>query len=588
MVGCSELTRLTHYNFMQKASRYVPLLGHIRVYNREKFSRDLIAAMVVTIMLIPQSLAYAMLAGLPAELGLYASIFPLLAYALLGSSNTLAVGPVAITSLMTASALGKVTALGLIGYIEGAILLALMSGAFLLLLGVFRLGFISNFLSHPVVAGFITASGLVIALSQFKHLLGITAQGHNFIELASSTLSNLSELNVYTLIIGIFSVAFLYWARKGATALLMRFGLSKSAAASASKAAPVVGVALTTLAVAMFSLDQQGVAVVGSIPTGMPSPALPSFSLAAAEALFIPAVLISIIGYVESVSVGRTLAAKKRERIDGNQELLALGAANIASGVSGAFPVTGGFSRSVVNYDAGAETQFAAIFTAIGLSFAALFLTPYLYYLPIAMLAATIIVAVLSLVDFSIFKRAWQFSKSDFAAVSITVALTLLMGVEVGVASGIIASILLLLYHTSKPHIAEVGLLPNTEHFRNILHFDVEHHPCVLSLRIDESLLFSNVSYLEEYIYDLLPKRPETKVVILDCAAVNTVDLSAIEMLESLNHRLSEQGIDLHLSHVKIPVQRMLKRTHLMEALSGEMHLTQFEAYRSLVRNYQC
>lgn len=572
---------------MEKLNRFVPLLGQISSYDRVKFSRDLIAATVVTIMLIPQSLAYAMLAGVPAELGLYASIFPLLAYALFGSCNTLAVGPVAIASLMTASALGKVTALGIIGYLEGAMLLAFMSGIFLLLLGVFRLGFISNFLSHPVVAGFITASGLVIALSQFKHLLGISAQGHNFIEIAHSTINNAAQFNLYTLIIGICSVLFLYWARHSAALFLMALGLNKALAASLSKTAPVVGVAATTLVVASFGLDQQGVAIVGSIPTGLPSLTLPSFSWAAVEALFLPAVLISIIGYVESVSVGRTLSAKKRQRIDGNQELIALGAANIASGASGAFPVTGGFARSVVNFDAGAETQFAAIFTAIGISLAALFLTPLLHYLPIAMLAATIIVAVLSLVDFSIFKRAWSFSKSDFAAVSITVVLTLLMGVEVGVASGIIASILLLLHHTSKPHIAEVGLLPDSEHFRNILHFEVECHPLVLSLRVDESLLFSNVNYLEEYIYDLLIKRPSTNGVILDCAAINTIDLSAVEMLESLNQQLLEQGISLHLSQVKVPVERLLKRSGLLEGLSGELHLSQYNAYQSVVKSYE-
>ena len=572
---------------MEKLSRFVPLLGQISTYDRAKFSSDLIAATVVTIMLIPQSLAYAMLAGLPAELGLYASIFPLLAYALFGSCKTLAVGPVAIASLMTASALGKVTALGIIGYIEGAMLLALLSGIFLLLLGIFRLGFISNFLSHPVVAGFITASGLVIALSQLKHILGIKAEGHSFIEIAYSTITNASQFNLYTVAIGVCSVIFLFWARKGAAKLLTQLGFNESLAFSLSKAAPVVGVAVTTLIVSGFGLDKEGVAIVGTIPTGMPSLVLPSFSWAAVEALFIPAVLISIIGYVESVSVGRTLSAKKRERIDGNQELIALGAANIASGMSGAFPVTGGFSRSVVNYDAGAETQFAAIFTAVGLSLAALFLTPLLHYLPIAMLAATIIVAVLSLVDFSIFKRSWSFSKSDFSAVLITVVLTLLMGVEIGVASGIIASILLLLHHTSKPHIAEVGLLPDSEHFRNILHFDVECHPSVLSLRIDESLLFSNVSYLEEYISDLLIKRPEAKAVIFDCAAINTIDLSAVEMLETLNHRLAEQGISLHLSEVKIPVQRLLKRSGLLEELSGELHLSQYNAYQSLVKQYE-
>ena len=280
------------------------------------------------------------------------------------------------------------------------------------------------------------------------------------------------------------------------------------------------------------------------------------------------------------------MSAKKRQRIDGNQELIALGAANIASGASGAFPVTGGFARSVVNFDAGAETQFAAIFTAIGISLAALFLTPLLHYLPIAMLAATIIVAVLSLVDFSIFKRAWSFSKSDFAAVSITVVLTLLMGVEVGVASGIIASILLLLHHTSKPHIAEVGLLPDSEHFRNILHFEVECHPSVLSLRVDESLLFSNVNYLEEYIYDLLIKRPSANGVILDCAAINTIDLKCSGNAGGAQcSDYLEQGISITpVCKLRFLCSVLLKRSGLLEALSGELHLSQYSAYQSVVK----
>lgn len=564
-------------------AKFVPILEQVQGYDRVKFSRDLIAAIVVTIMLIPQSLAYAILAGLPPQVGLYASILPLLAYAIFGSCRTLAVGPVAIASLMTASALGQVTQQGLVGYLEGAMLLALLSGLFLLLLGALRLGFLSNFLSHSVVAGFITASGLVIALSQLKHILGVSAPGHNFVEVASSIIQNISNVNPYTFAIGMGSIAFLFWARRGAASFLTILGLEKNLATTLAKIAPVLGVAATTLIVLVFALDLKGVAIVGVIPAGIPSLSLPSVSVAAVKALLLPAILISIIGYVESTSVGKTLSAKKKQKVDANQELIGLGAANVAAGLSGGFPVTGGFARSVVNFDAGAETQFAGIFTAIGITLAALFLTPLLHYLPIAMLAATIIVAVLSLVNFSIFKEAWVFSKSDFVATSITVLLTLIAGVEVGVASGIAASILLHLYNTSKPHIAEIGQLSQTEHFRNVKHFDVQTNRSIVSLRIDESLMFSNAGYLEGYLEALLIDRPEVSDVILHCGAINTIDLSALEMLEKQNQQFKEQSKRLHLSELKIPVKAQLDKVGFIEHLSGALYLSHYSAYKDVV-----
>ena len=568
---------------IKQFAKFVPILEQIQHYNKQKFSRDLVASIVVTIMLIPQSLAYAMLAGLPPEVGLYASILPLLAYAIFGSCRTLAVGPVAIASLMTASALAQVTQQGIIGYMDGAVMLALLSGCFLVLLGVLRLGFLSHFLSHAVVTGFITASGLVIALSQFKHILGVPAQGHNFIEVAQSTLLNLASVNPFTCALGIASLLFLFWARRGAAKLLTRLGFSKAMAITLSKVAPVIGVVITTVIVGALNLDNKGVSVVGHIPAGMPLMSMPSVSIEAVKALLLPAILISIIGYVESVSVGKTLSAKRREKIDGNQELIGLGASNIASSISGGFPVTGGFARSVVNFDAGAETQFASVFTAVGLSLAALFLTPLLHYLPVAMLAATIIVAVLSLVDFSIFIEAWRFSKSDFFAVLVTVVLTLMMGVEIGVASGIATSILLHLYHTSEPHIAEIGLLLGTEHFRNVLHFDVETTDSIVSLRIDESLLFSNAGFLEDYIDALLIERPHVRDLILHCGAINTIDLSALEMLEKLNLRFKELSMRLHLSHLKIPLKMKLEKVCFFEHLSGRLFLSHYDAYTSVV-----
>lgn len=567
---------------MSKLQNYFPVLTWAKDYNRDSLMNDLLAAFIVTIMLIPQSLAYSLLAGLPAEVGLYASIFPLVAYAVFGTSRTLSVGPVAVASLMTASALAEVAQQGTADYLSAAIVLAMLSGLFLILLGFLRLGVLANFISHPVVSGFITASGLLIAFSQIKHLLGVSAHGDTLLEMGASLFDQLPGTNFYTLALGVLVLLFLFLARSHAISFLVWLGLTKKTANLVAKAAPVLGVLATIIAVYGLQLHTFNVALVGTVPTGLPSIQWPVMSLPLVKALLLPAMLISIIGYVESVSVGKTLAAKRKQKIDVNQELVGLGAANIASALSGAFPVTGGFSRSVVNFDAGAVTQAASIFTAVGIALAALLLTPVLYFLPKATLAATIIVAVLSLVDISIFKKTWHYAKSDFFAVLITVMLTLLWGVEVGVLCGVLTSIGLHVYRTSIPHIAEVGLIEGTEHFRNINRHKVITKPELLTLRVDESLFFANASYLEDQIYSKAFSRQELKHVVLMCSAVNEIDISALEVLEAVNERLKEQGILLHFSEIKGPVMDALKRSHYLEVLSGKVFLSQYEAFTSL------
>ena len=468
-------------------SRYFPILDWGRRYDHTAFTGDAVAAVIVTIMLIPQSLAYALLAGMPPEAGIYASIAPIILYAIFGTSRALAVGPVAVVSLMTAAAVGNIAESGTAGYVTAALTLAFLSGAMLLALGLFRLGFLANFLSHPVIAGFITASGILIAASQLRHILGIEAEGHTLIEILTSLWANLGEINLVTVALGVSATAFLFWVRGGLKPLLRRFGLGPRMADIGARTGPVLAIVATTLAVWAFDLGAWGVAIVGEVPQSLPPLTLPSFSPELISQLVVPALLISIIGFVESISVAQTLAANKRQRIDPNQELTGLGAANLAAAFTGGFPVTGGFSRSVVNYDAGAETPAAGVFTALGLALAALFLTPLIHYLPKATLAATIVVAVLSLVDLSILKRAWDFSRADFAAVSVTILLTLIAGVETGVTAGVVTSILVHLYKTSRPHMAVVGRVPGTEHFRNVLRHEVETQPHVLSLRVDES-----------------------------------------------------------------------------------------------------
>ena len=570
---------------MTTLRRYLPILDWGRTYDKNAFSNDMIAAVIVTIMLIPQSLAYALLAGLPPEAGIYASIAPIILYAIFGTSRALAVGPVAVVSLLTASAIGQVAEQGAAGYAVAALTLAFLSGGFLLMLGVFRLGFLANFLSHPVIAGFITASGILIATSQFKHVLGVSADGHTLPQMLASIGSQLDQINWITVGIGVTATGFLFWVRKNLKPLLKRTGLSPLMSDILTKAGPVAAVVATTVAVWALDLSNKGVKIVGDVPQSLPPLTMPSMSPDLISTLLIPAILISIIGFVESISVAQTLAAKRRQRIDPDQELIGLGAANLGAAFTGGFPVTGGFSRSVVNFDAGAETPAAGAYTAMGLAIAALFLTPLVYFLPTATLAATIIVAVLSLVDLSILKSTWVYSKADFAAVAVTILLTLVLGVEVGVASGVIISLFLHLYHTSRPHVAEVGLVPGTQHFRNILRHDVKTDSTLVTLRVDQSLFFVNARFLEDLIQNRVTDGCDIKNVVLMFSAVNEVDYSALESLEAINLRLKDLGVGLHLSEVKGPVMDRLKRSHFLDELNGRVFLSQFEAWRNLTNS---
>ena len=565
-----------------KLTKYVPILDWGRAYKGETFANDIVAAMIVTIMLIPQSLAYALLAGLPPQIGLYASILPLVAYAIFGTSRTLAVGPVAVVSLLTAAAAGKIAAQGSPEYIAAALLLAFISGLMLLGFGLLRLGFLANFLSHPVISGFITASGIIIAASQLKHILGVDAHGHNLLEIIRSLIDHIDQTNIPTLIIGGVSLAFLFWVRKGFKPLLTGLGFGDKAAAMISKTGPILAVAVGIGLVAIMGLDAQGVKIVGEIPTGLPILSLPSLDVDLWTSLLGSAALISVIGFVESVSVAQTFAAKRRQRIDPDQELIALGASNLAAGASGGFPVTGGFSRSAVNFDAGAETPAAGAFTAVGIGLAALFLTPALFYLPKAILAATIIVAVLTLVNLGDIKAVWKYSKSDFAAMAATILVTLAAGVEYGVTTGVALSLFLHLYNTSRPHFALVGQIPGTHHFRNVNRHAVITSETVLTIRVDESLYFVNARFLEDTVYKVLSTRPEMKHLILMCSAVNRIDASGLESLEAINLRLKDVGVTLHLSHVKGPILDRLKRSHFLDELTGKVYLYQLEAMQDL------
>ena len=551
-------------------------------YDRGRFTDDMVAALVVAVMLVPQALAYALLAGLPPQTGIYAAVFGLSAYALFGSSSTLSVAPVAVVSLMTAAALGRLGLSAPAALTAAAMTLALLSGVMLLLLGVLRLGFMANFISHPVISAFINAAAFTIAFSQLRTLLGVDGSGGNLLQQVLDLAGRLPPINWLTLSLGLVALAFIVWCKRGLKGLLLRVGLGMPVATSIARSGPLIVVIISALLVYFFDLHQQGVQVLGEVPRGLPGLRLPPLEADLLLNLWGAALLISIIGFVESVSVAQNLAARRRERVNLDRELLGLGAANMASGVGGGFPVSGGFARSVVNFDAGAATPAAGLLSALILLPVALFLTPLLYWIPQVSLAVIILAAIFALVDFSPLRRAWVYSKADFAAVALTFVLTLLVGVEIGIAAGVLVSLLIHLYKTSQPHVAVVGRVPGTEHFRSVDRHAVETFDNLLSIRVDESLYFANTRYLEELIFKLVAERGNLEHVILLCAAVNTIDLSALETLEKINGTLGDLNIKLHLSEVKEPIMDDLSRTTLIDDLSGNCYLSHNQAVEDL------
>lgn len=560
--------------------RYLPIFTWLPHYHKRLLGADMLAGVIVTAMVIPQSLAYALLAGLPAVVGLYASILPQLFYTLMGTSRTLAVGPVAIIALMTGAALSSIAQPGTEAYLQAALVLSLLSGLILVTMGALRMGFFSNFLSHPVISGFLTASGILIAASQLGSLLGVSSSGFTLIERAITLIPNLPAFNPYTLGIGAGTLTFLIAMRRYGKQTLTRLGIPPSLADLLTKAGPVFAVVATSLITWHWQLAASGVAVVGAIPSGLPALSFPWADASLWRSLLIPALLISLVGFVESVSMGQMLAAKRRQRISPNQELIGLGAANLAAGITSGMPVTGGLSRTVINYDAGAQTPAAGAFAALGIALVTMSFTGWLYYLPIATLAATISVSILTLVDIPMLRQTWRYSRSDFAAMAVTILLTLVEGIEAGIIGGVTLSIALFLYRTSRPHSAIVGRVPDTEHFRNTARHDVETVSNVALLRIDESLYFANARYLEDTVYNLVASHPELEHVVLICSAVNLIDASALESLDAINARLKDSNVKLHLSEVKGPVMDKLKKSDFLDALTGRVFLSTYAAWR--------
>jgi SulP family sulfate permease len=569
---------------MSRLARFVPILDWGRAYSRRDLPGDIMAGSITAIMLVPQAMAYAMLAGLPPEVGLYASIAPPILYGIFGSSRALAVGPVAIASLMTATALSALSPPGSEAYIANALVLSLLIGLMLLCLGIARAGFLVNFLSHPVIAGFTSAASILIVISQLKHLLGIDIPRGESVATLVNLVRGLGNTNLVTLAISACSLAILLAMRAPLTALLQRFRLSPFMVQLLTRSSPLLVVILSVVATSLWRLNETaGVAIVGAIPSGLPSFTGPSLDLGIWQALLPSAALIAFVSYLESVSVAKALAAKKRQKVDADQELIGLGAANLAAAFTGASPVAGGFARSMVNFAAGANTPLASILTAVLLAISVLFFTPFFHYLPQAVLAATIVVAVVALIDGASFVRTWRYNKADFAAQAGTFMVVLGIGVEAGIITGILLSLALYLWRSSRPHFAIVGQVDNSEHYRNVKRHHVRTDPAILLFRIDENLYFPNAGYLEEHLRAEVAANPEVRHVVLICSSVSLIDASALETLTELRDTLRAADVTLHLAEVKGPVMDRLQSTEFTRDLApGQIFLSTHDAVRTL------
>ncbi len=569
--------------------RYFPVLTWLPQYQRSDLVGDLMAGVIVAIMLVPQGMAYAQLAGLPPQVGLYASIVPLFLYATLGTSRALAVGPVAMVSLLVASAIAPLAPADSPTYIALALTLALMVGVIQTAMGLVRLGFLVNFLSHSVIVGFTNAAALVIGASQLKHLLGVRIpNSESFFETLHNLLQATPQTNPWTLGLGLASMGIILGFSKLLPKGLAHWGVPKAWQVPISRSGPLVVVVGTTLLVAGLSLqDTAGVSVVGTIPQGLPPFSMPLLTPEALGGLLPMALTISFVGFMESVAVAKSLASKRRQRIDPDQELIGLGVANLGAAFTGGYPVTGGFSRSVVNFTAGANTGLASMITAVLVALVVLFFTPLLASLPQAALAAVILVAVINLLDFKTLARLWRIEPSDALALLITFWAVLFLGIEPGILVGFGASVLFFLWRTSRPHFAEVGRLGESEHFRNIHRHPVRTCQRIVAVRVDESLYFANMRQLENYLMGAIARHPEAKALLLIFSAVNHIDASGLETLEELITNFREAGVAVYLSEVKGPVMDQLQRADFVDFLGADhIFLSTHTAMEALEQRY--
>lgn len=559
------------------------MLSWARGYRLPDFRADLGAGIIVFFLTLPQAVAYAFLAGLPAEAGLYAATLALVTYAIFGSSRTLAVGPTAIIAMMTLEAVSALAEPFSAQYLEIAVKLTFMTGVVLLLLRVLNFGAVISFLSHGMVTGFVTGAALLIMANQLPSLLGVTASGGPSLDLVVIHVSAAIEsINLTTLLISSGALGLLFFCKYGLRPILSRLDVPEKWTEGAIRLAPMYVVLLGILVVWKFGMTAQGVAVVGSIPASLPSLSWVGLSVAEVIMLLPSALLLAMLIFMEGTSVGTAVASKRRQKINPNQELVGLGMSNVGSALGGGFPVSGSFARTIVNSTSGAVTPVASLVTAALVVTVLLAFTPLIYHLPQAVLSAIILLSAVQLIDMQGIKRIFSFNTIDAITFSLTFIVVLALGVKIGITFGILISFILLIRASSRPHIAVVGRWQGSEHFRNVLRHDVATSPKVLAVRIDESLYFVNTRYVETFVLNHVADSKEIEHVLLIFSAVNFVDSSGLEMLELLSESLSEVGVTLHLSEVKGPVMDRLKDTAFYERMKGKVFFTTDIAMKEL------
>jgi SulP family sulfate permease len=554
--------------------------GWAKGYNPGILTDDLLAAVVVTVLLVPQCLAYALLAGLPPQIGIYASIFPLLAYAALGSSNFLNVGPTAVISLMTAVCIASLPPeMRLVS----AAALALVTGVILTIAGFLKAGFVMNFVSRPVVSAYITGAALLIIISQIKHILGIPVEKGTAFGMIQTLVTGLDQTNSFAIATGVLAAVGFYFVRTALPYLLVKSGVRARTAKIIARMAPILIIAAFVVVSAFFGLNAQfGLAIVGEVPSGLPPFQVPELSRSGYEELLVPAIVIAIVAFVDSTSTAQELASRRRDRVDANKELLGLGAANAVAGLTGGYPINGSMSRSAVNFTAGGKTPLSGVMVAGFMALTALFLTPVLEALPLSVLAALIIVACLNLLDFGAIWRSWVYSRTDGLTAVATFLAVLILGVQWGVMAGVILAMALHIRHSLQPNMPLVGRFPGTEHYRDAAKFNVETDTQVKTIRIDEGLYYANARILEDRVAEVVREHEDVSDIILMCTGVNHIDASALSSLTEINRRLKGLGINLHFSDMQSVVRERLYRSDFLEALSGQVFLSQHDAMLEL------
>ena len=552
----------------------------IKTYSGQVFTDDLLAAIVVTILLVPQCLAYALLAGLPPQLGIYASIFPLVAYALLGSSNYLNVGPTAVISLMTAASIAMIPPEA---RIVSAGALALMTGGMLIIAGLFKAGFIMNFVSRPVVSAYITGAALLIIFSQAKHILGVKVDSQTVFGMIASLIAQLSSAKFLAVATGLVAIFLFILVRKSLPYILVKCGLRAKWAKLVARMAPIGIIFIFVCLSAVLDFGSAGgLAIVGDVPSGLPPLSFPQLAIADYENLLVPALVIAIVAFVDSTSTAQELAARRRGRVDTNKELLGIGASNAVAGLTGGYPINGSMSRSAVNFTAGGKTPLVGLLVAVFMALTALFLTPILYDLPLSVLAALIIVACLNLLDFGSIWRTWTYSRADGVTALATFLAVITLGVQWGVLAGVVLAMILHIRMSLTPHMPLVGRFRGTEHYRDAERFNVETYETVKTLRIDDSLYYANARYLEDRVARIVSEHPQMTDLILMCTGVSRIDASALSSLIEINKRLKGINVKLHLSAMQSIVRERFYRSDFLEQLSGDVYLSQHDAMQEL------